>query len=53
MLEAAARSPESLKFLEEAGEELEIFKGAELAERLRREYETMAAVVKAAGMAKK
>jgi tripartite-type tricarboxylate transporter receptor subunit TctC len=53
MLEAAARSAESLKFLEEAGEELEIFKGAELAERLRQEYETMAAVVKAAGMAKK
>jgi len=53
MLEAAARSPESLKFLDESGEVLEIYKGAELAERLRREYESMAAVVKAAGMAKK
>lgn len=53
MLEAAARSPESLKFLEEAGEPLEIIKGAELAERLRREYDTLATVVKAAGMAKK
>jgi tripartite-type tricarboxylate transporter receptor subunit TctC len=53
MLEAAARSPESLKFLEESGEVLEIYKGAELAERLRREYESMAKVVKAAGMEKK
>lgn len=53
MLESAARSPESLKFLEQSGEVLEIYKGKELAERLRLEYESMAKVVKAAGMAKK
>ena len=53
MLEAAARSPEGLKFMEESGETLEIFKGQALAERLRSEYQLFAEVVKALGMAKK
>ena len=52
ILEAAARSPEGLKFLQDVGETLEIFKGRELAERLRLEYENYGAVVKAIGLAK-
>ncbi len=51
--EQAAHSPESIKFLDEVGETLEIMKGAELRERLMREYEGFGRVIKAAGMAKK
>ena len=52
-LEAAARSPEGLKFLQDAGETLEIVKGKELSDRLRQEYESYAQAAKATGLSKK
>lgn len=51
--EQAAKSPESLKFLEGVGETLEIMKGTELRDRLLREYDAYGRVIQAAGMAKK
>jgi tripartite-type tricarboxylate transporter receptor subunit TctC len=48
--EEAARSPESLKFLEDAGENVRFVKGPALAARLRDEYESMGQVLKAMGM---
>lgn len=51
--EEAAKTPDSLKFLDEVGETLEIMKGPELRDRLMREYEAYGRVIQAAGMAKK
>ena len=53
ILEAAARSPEAMKFLDEVGETLEIIKGPALALQLKNEYEKFRTVVNAAGLAKK
>lgn len=52
MFEAAARAPESIKFLDEAGETLAIVKGPELAAKLDREYRDLGHVVQSIGMAK-
>ena len=53
ILEAAARSPEAMKFLDEVGETLEIIKGPALTRQLNDEYEKLGNVVKAAGLSKK
>ena len=53
IFETAARSPEGLKFLDDAGEALDIVKGQELSDRLHQEYDKLGAVVKAAGLEKK
>lgn len=53
ILEAAARSPEAMKFLDEVGENLEIIKGPALALQLKNEYEKFRTVVNAAGLSKK
>lgn len=52
MFEAAARSPESMKFLDDAGETLVVVKGAELAAKLDREYRAFDQVVQSIGMAR-
>jgi len=50
MFETAARSPESMKFLDDAGETLAIVKGTELATKLDREYRAFEKVVQSIGM---
>lgn len=52
MFEAAARAPESMKFLDDAGETLAIVKGPQLSSKLDQEYRAFERVVQAAGMTK-
>ncbi len=53
VFEQAAKSPESVKFLTDVGETLNIIKGPRLTEVLNKEYADFERVVKAAGMGKK